>query len=91
MKKYAFFLTKKAHDDLDSLQMAEKMRILKKLRFYSLSINPLSYAKKLNNFVNGQYRFRVGDYRVLFDLDGKGNIIILIILAVRHRREAYNI
>lgn len=91
MKKYAFFLTEKAHDDLNSLAEKEKVRILKKLRFYSLSANPLLHAKKLTNFSNGQYRFRIGDYRVIFDLDDKGSIIILIVLTVRHRREAYNL
>jgi len=90
MKKYAFFLTEKADSDLNLLSEKERARILRKLRFYSFSSDPLYYAKKLTNFSGGQYRFRVGDYRVIFDLDERGNIIILVILTVRHRREAYN-
>lgn len=77
--------------DLKELDKKAARRILNKVDFYCLQSNPLQYAKKLINFPFGNYRFRVGDYRVIFDLDNKGNIIILIILTVRHRREAYNI
>ena len=35
----------------------------------------------------GGFRTRVGDYRILFDVDGTERV--LIINAVRHRREAY--
>ncbi len=33
----------------------------------------------------GEYRFRVGDFRIIFDLDGDN----LVILRVGHRREVY--
>jgi mRNA-degrading endonuclease RelE of RelBE toxin-antitoxin system len=33
----------------------------------------------------GQYRFRVGDYRAVFDIDGSR----LIILMIEHRRDVY--
>lgn len=83
--------TDRALTDLGDLDKRTAGRIFDKVDFYCLQTNPLQYAKKLVNFPLGTYRFRVGDYRVVFDLDNKGNIIILVILAVRHRREAYNI
>jgi mRNA interferase RelE/StbE len=33
----------------------------------------------------GTYRFRIGDYRVIFDLEGND----VIVLRVRHRKEIY--
>lgn len=83
--------TVRALEDLDRLDKKITKRILDKIDFYCSQPNPLLQAKKLTNFPFGSYRFRISDYRVLFDLDNKGNIIILVILAVRHRREAYNI
>lgn len=60
-------------------------RILKKLQFYSLQENPLTFAEKLKDQRFGEYRFRIGDYRILFDV--KKNI--LLILKVGHRKEIY--
>jgi len=44
-------------------------------------------ARKLAGEMRGAWRIRVGDYRVLYDVDDKQRLVIL--LAVRHRREAY--
>ncbi|MDZ7363783.1 MAG: type II toxin-antitoxin system RelE/ParE family toxin [candidate division KSB1 bacterium] len=43
------------------------------------------YAAKLSSFDLGSYRFRIGDYRVIFDVDGAA----LVILRAGHRREIY--
>lgn len=53
------------------------------------SDNPLKYAKKLTDFNAGTYRFRVGDYRVIFDIDNRRNILALLILKIGHRKEIY--
>ncbi|MBI4427311.1 MAG: type II toxin-antitoxin system RelE/ParE family toxin [Candidatus Magasanikbacteria bacterium] len=82
--------TTQAAEDLQRIEKMTAQRILDKVDFYCRQNNPLYYAKKLTNFSGGQYRFRIGDYRVIFDLAEKGRIIILVILVVRHRREAYN-
>jgi len=87
---YSFQLTRGALDDLEIIDETIRKRILKKINFYATQLDPLSYAKKLHDFQGGQYRFRIGDYRAIFDIDNQGNITILVIVAVRHRREAYN-
>jgi mRNA interferase RelE/StbE len=33
----------------------------------------------------GTYRFRIGDYRVIFDIEGKD----IVVLRVGHRRDIY--
>jgi mRNA-degrading endonuclease RelE of RelBE toxin-antitoxin system len=30
----------------------------------------LKFAEKLSNPILGEYRFRIGDYRVIFDIEG---------------------
>lgn len=41
-------------------------------------------VKRLTGFTH-EYRLRVGDYRVLFEIEGES----ILVYRVRHRREAY--
>ncbi len=86
---YKLLLTQKGRDDLCALEKENQKRIAKKLKFYISSDNPLNYAKKLEDSRLGTYRFRIGDYRVIFDIDKQGNIIILLILRIKHRKNVY--
>jgi mRNA interferase RelE/StbE len=47
--------------------------------------DPLRHAIKLTASEIGEYRFRVGDYRIVFDLEHDS----LLILAVGHRKDIY--
>ena len=75
--------TRRAGRDIEKLNPVTQKRIKKKLELYQS--NPLKFAEKLTSSELGTYRFRIGDYRVIFDIDG-GNIVIL---RVGHRREIY--
>ena len=44
-------------------------------------------VKRLTNFTP-EYRLRVGDYRVLFEIEDNSRIVVY---RIRHRREAYRI
>jgi mRNA interferase RelE/StbE len=79
----------KAREDLKRLDIQIARRIISKLRYYSYTPDPLSYAKPLKNRLFGEYRFRIGDYRVLFDCDSKGKMKILTILKIAHRKQIY--
>lgn len=81
--------TKKADHDLEKLDNQISKRITSKIYEYSLSHNPLLFAKRLQNSPFGPYRFRIGDYRAIFDLDENNNIKILLILTIGHRKEIY--
>lgn len=80
---YNLIYTKSASKDIQRLDTVVKKRLKGKLETYAE--NPLFYAKKLTDFSLGSYRWRIGNYRVTFDID-KDTIIIL---RVRHRREIY--
>ena len=83
--------TDHARQDLRILEVKTARRIIKKIFFFSQQPDALAFAKKLTNPLLGQYRFRIGDYRALFDVDRKGNIQILIILKIKHRKDIYHI
>jgi mRNA interferase RelE/StbE len=81
--KYELVYTRRAERDIEKLEPNVKDRIGKALLRYSEE--PLKFAEKLSDPILGEYRFRIGDYRVIIDL--QGNEIIL--LRVGHRREIY--
>jgi mRNA interferase RelE/StbE len=80
---YKLLITEEAKRQIDKLDGVVKKRIAKKLPVFLK--NPLSFSKPLINFETGQYRFRVGDYRIIFDLRGDE----VEILKVMHRKEVY--
>jgi mRNA interferase RelE/StbE len=90
--KYILRYTEHAVDDLKILDKKFAQRIVTKLDWFVVQENPMKFSKKLQDFTYGSYRFRIGDYRVLFDLEeSTGKIIILMILRVKHRKDVYNI
>lgn len=80
---YKLVYTDRAVKDIKKLDIIARRRLEKALR--KLSISPLKYSTKLINSKIGEYRFRIGDYRVIFDLVDRE----IVILRVGHRREIY--
>lgn len=62
-------------------------RLIAKIDFYANSDNPLKYAETLKDKTLGEFRFRIGDYRIIFDVDNKNRS--LIILLIGHRKDIY--
>lgn len=81
--KYVLVYTQKAEKDIRRLDSKSKGRVGRTLLRYLL--DPVKYAEKLTDSRLGTYRFRIGDYRVVFDIE-KNRIVIL---RVGHRREIY--
>lgn len=71
--------------DLEKLSPETRKRILKKLKFFASVQNPFLFAERLKDFKFGEYRFRVGDHRVICDKDGYK----IIILKIGHRKDIY--
>ncbi|MDP2637947.1 MAG: type II toxin-antitoxin system RelE/ParE family toxin [Candidatus Levybacteria bacterium] len=80
---YKLLYTKSAAKDIQKLDTVVRKRLKSKLETYAK--NPLFYAKKLTDSSLGTYRWRIGNYRIIFDID----INTIVILRVRHRREIY--
>ena len=81
--KYELVYTHRAVKDIDKLDPKIKTRIGEALIRHK--DNLVSQSTKLTDPRIGTYRFRVGDYRVIFDVKGSE----IVIIRVGHRREIY--
>lgn len=82
---WIWWFTKKSEKQFIKLDNRIKERVLEKLDFWVESGDPLLFAENLHDFELGEFRFRIGDYRVTFDVEDE----TIIILAVGHRKEIY--
>jgi mRNA interferase RelE/StbE len=74
---------------LKKLNAALARRIVLKIADNASRPDPLIRAKALQGKLSGKYRYRIGDYRAIFVIDEKGNISILTVLSIKHRRDVY--
>ncbi|PIZ01134.1 type II toxin-antitoxin system RelE/ParE family toxin [bacterium (Candidatus Gribaldobacteria) CG_4_10_14_0_8_um_filter_33_9] len=51
---------------IKKLDRSIRIRILEKLQFFFTQSNPLQFAEFLKDSRFGNWRFRIGDYRVFF-------------------------
>jgi mRNA interferase RelE/StbE len=82
---YSYEFKPQAIRDFKKLPKNIQIRIIKKLDYFVSSEDPLIFADHLINYELGSYRFRVGDYRIIFDIEDE----TIIILTLGHRREIY--
>jgi len=83
MYKYRF--TPRASKEFLKLEKSLRIRIITKLDFFCVVENVTGFAEHLTNSSLGEFRFRVGDYRIIFDIDKDG----IRIVKVGHRGEIY--
>ena len=80
---YQLRYAKTAAKDITKLDPVMRRRLRQKLELFQT--NPLGYSKKLTSSRLGQYRFRIGDLRVIFDLENSW----ITILRVGFRGDIY--
>ena len=73
----------KAIKDLESLPAEVQSRVLTKIELMQNSLT--GDVKCLTNYTP-EYRLRLGDYRVLFEIEED----VLVIYRVKHRKDAYS-
>jgi len=71
--------------DLPKINKDVKLRIKKAIEERLMS-DPLKYGKPLRKSLKGYWKLRVGDYRVVYKIEGSN----IIVLAIIHRKEVYN-
>ena len=78
----------KAIRDMRRLDARDRERIIAKIEQYAR--DSASLANQVVTLTGGKYRrLRVGSHRVIFNIEHNETTII-IVLRVRHRREAYD-
>jgi mRNA-degrading endonuclease RelE of RelBE toxin-antitoxin system len=78
-------LKSEAADDLSRLPKYIQERIKAKLDFYISSGDPMHFATRLTDFEIGDYKFRIGDFRAIFEVK-EG---IVEILRIGNRKDIY--
>ncbi len=74
--------------DMRRLAERDRERVIDKIEQYAG--NPASVANQVTTLTGGKYRrLRVGSHRVIFSVE-HGAPATIVVLRVRHRREAYD-
>ena len=84
--RYVVLLENQAEKELRSLPEGVLKRVDIKLQALSLDPRPRGAAKLKGKEGEG-WRLRIGDYRILYQIDDKENAIR--IYRIKHRREVY--
>lgn len=78
-----------AEKELTKLPKQLARRIVFKVIENASQPDALARAKALTGRFAGAYRYRIGDYRAVFVLDDEGNIVVLTVLTIKHRKDIY--
>ena len=82
---YKVIIPKPVQKQLDNLQNDVSTRVLEKIFLLTEEPRP-SGVKKLKGFDN-EYRIRIGDYRVRYEIDDQN--LTVIVLHCLHRKDVY--
>ena len=87
--KYKVIFTEKAQKQLKKLDRQTSALIIGWLeKNIENCENPRAHGKSLVENKSGQWRYRVGNYRVICEIQDEK--IIVLILEIAHRRDIYN-
>lgn len=82
---YRVLFTPEAQKDVRKQSVVIQRQLYKKLIHFSSLDDIKTVAKKLHNHDAGEYRLRVGDFRIIFDLNKHS----IIVLRIQHRKDVY--
>jgi mRNA interferase RelE/StbE len=82
---YVLLYKKPAIKAIRKLPPQIQKRLKLKLEWFIVQPDPIVFAEPLTKPADAQYRFRIGTYRVLFDVE-ENNIVVLLI---QHRKDVY--
>ncbi|MBF0208598.1 MAG: type II toxin-antitoxin system RelE/ParE family toxin [Oligoflexia bacterium] len=73
-------------DDIKKIGHSEKQRIKKNIE-EKLTLDPIGFGKPLQYSLKGCRRLRVGDWRVVYQIEPESNTILIV--KIGHRKEVY--
>ena len=82
---YEVYLERAAERDLRRLSAKIFARIISEIR--ALAENPRPHGCRKITGSKSDWRIRVGDYRVIYEIDDKTSVVR--VMRVRHRKEVY--
>lgn len=84
MEQYSIQFTKSAQKELSRIPKKDQLRVITRIQELSKDPRPVK-SKKLTN--EEKYRVRQGNYRILYQI--KDEELIIVLVKIRHRKEAY--
>lgn len=84
---YTIKFSKKADKQFSKLDKYTAQNIVDGLKGISRLHNPRSKGKALTGNLRSFWRYRVGDYRIICDI--QDNEITILVIAIGHRRDIY--
>lgn len=84
---YNVVYDEKVYKDLKSLDKSIAKRILNQIET-KLAADPVHLGKELTGEFKGYYRFRVGDYRVVYKISQTE--VLILVLRISHRKDIYD-
>lgn len=85
MSAWTILFARSARKELEALSLPLAERILRRIENLSLDQRPAG-SRKLRG-ENPYWRLRVGEYRVIDDIDDRRKEIVVVL--IRHRKDAY--
>jgi mRNA interferase RelE/StbE len=84
--KYTVSLSREAFASLSALDRSTAQRILDRISWLSLHVEDVNH-KSLSGQLRGAFKLRVGDYRVIYELNRGSSLLTIRFIA--HRSEVY--
>ncbi len=81
--KYIINIKKSAQKELAKIEETHQNKIIEKI--YGLADNPYKNSIKLT--AREAYRIRIGNYRVIYEIEDKK--LIILVIKIGHRRDIY--
>jgi mRNA interferase RelE/StbE len=84
--KYTVSLSREAFSSLSALDKSIAQRILDRISWLSLHVEDVNH-KALTGQLRSAFKLRVGDYRIIYEMNRSNSILIIRFIA--HRSEVY--
>lgn len=88
MTKWTINFTKKSQKELQKLDKPVQTQIIAELDRILLLNNPRGVGKSLTGELSGLWRYRIGDYRIIAELED--SIFTVIVVRIGHRKQIYD-
>jgi|tagenome__1003787_1003787.scaffolds.fasta_scaffold20802573_2 mRNA interferase RelE/StbE len=80
-------LTLQAERQVDALGAGERRQVLRFLQKLRSRADPQTLGRPLSGGLSGLWRYRVGDYRLIWELRRK--VLTIVVVRLGHRSDVY--
>ncbi len=87
MNPFTAILTPEAQRDILRLDRTVQNRVLNRIEWISENAELLHHQAMKGDEWHGCFKYRVGDYRIIYQLDQ--SVPKMVVLKIGHRREVY--